>query len=95
MDRKYLQPVVEVMTKRVLFYHGEQVTMRRRYEAHVYLVSPVATEPLEFLLLQDTEQFRLEFQGNVADFVQEECSLVCSSKRPVFCATAPVNAPFS
>ena len=60
--------------------------MRRRDEADVYLVSSVAPEPLKFLLLQDSERicpFCLQFQRNIAGFVQEECSFVGQLEAPV------------
>jgi len=69
--------------------------MGRSYEANVYLVSPAAPQALEFLLLQDTQQFWLQWQRNVAHLVQEQRPLSANSKRPIFCAIAPVKAPFS
>jgi hypothetical protein len=42
MDRKYLQPIVEVFAKRRLLYHRGQITMGGRNEANVYLVCAVA-----------------------------------------------------
>jgi len=44
--------------------------------SHVHLVSPVAAKPLEFLLLQDPQQFRLQLQRDVAHFIQEERALI-------------------
>ena len=56
--------------------------MGRRNETDVNLVSPVAPEPLKLLLLQDSEEFSLQFQRNVADFVEKSVPLWASSKRP-------------
>ena len=50
--------------------------MRGCDQADINLVSAVAAESLEFLLLQDSQQFRLKFQRDVADFVQKERTLV-------------------
>src|SRR5271154_5808298 len=36
----------------------------------------VAAEPLEFLLLQDAQQFRLKFQRYVADLVKKQSAFV-------------------
>jgi hypothetical protein len=44
----------------------------RGYQANVYLVSPTAAQALEFLLLQDTQQFWLQRQRNVSHLVQEK-----------------------
>src|ERR1700733_14629989 len=36
----------------------------------------VAAEPLEFLLLQDAQQFRLKFQRDIANLVKKQCAFV-------------------
>src|SRR4029077_7004879 len=50
--------------------------MRGRDHPDVNLMSAVAAEPLEFLLLQDAQQFRLKFQRNVANLVKKQRALV-------------------
>ena len=69
--------------------------MGRRDEANVYFVSAVAPEPLEFLLLQDSKKFCLEFQRDVADFIKEECSLVGEFKAPRLLCNGASECPFS
>src|SRR5438045_641342 len=54
-----------------------------------------ATQALEFLLLQDAEQFGLQFQWDITDFIEESVSSLASSKRPIFWEIAPVKALFS
>ena len=57
----------------------------------------IAAEPLKLLLLQNAEQFRLQFQGDVADFVKKQRASVpqfkssdflrnCSGERSFFVA---------
>src|ERR1700682_2987060 len=41
-----------------------------------------AAQPLELLLLQDSQQFRLQLEGNVADFIQEQRAAVCRLETP-------------
>ena len=50
--------------------------MRGCDEADVDLVSTIASQPLEFLLLQDTQQFCLKFERNVANLIQEKRALI-------------------
>src|SRR5215469_9390166 len=50
--------------------------MRGRDQAHVNLMRTVAAEPLEFLLLQDTQQFRLKFQRYITNFVKKESAFI-------------------
>jgi hypothetical protein len=54
-----------------------------------------ASEAFKFLLLQDAQELSLQFQWDVANFIQEKRALVASSKRPIFWVSAPVNAPLS
>jgi hypothetical protein len=44
------------------------------------LVSPVAAQTLEFLLLQNTQQFGLQRQWNISDLIQEEGPFVSQFK---------------
>ena len=57
----------------------------------------VLPEAFEFALLQHAEKFGLQFQGNLADFIEEYCAAVskleatdalrdCAGKRPLFVA---------
>ena len=73
---KYLQPVIQILAKGRLLHHARQITMCGGDQADVNLVRAVAAEPLEFLLLQDAQQFRLKFQRDVADLVQKKRALV-------------------
>src|SRR5215831_5469019 len=50
--------------------------MRRCDQPDVNLMCAIAAEPLEFLLLQNAEQFRLKFQRYIAHLVKKERSLV-------------------
>src|SRR5271168_339066 len=75
-DRKYIQSVVEVTTKFVALHHFNQISVGRRHEAHVYLVSAPAAQALELLLLQDAQQFGLQRQRNVTHLVEKQGALV-------------------
>src|SRR5262249_49832618 len=72
LDRKDVQPIVEIVAESVLLNHPEQVPVGRSDYAHVHLDRPRAPEALEFLLLQDPQELRLELEGNLADLVEEE-----------------------
>src|SRR5258708_743863 len=75
-DRKHIQTVVEVATKFVALHHVNQIPVGRSYQANVHLVSPSAAQALELLLLQDTQQFRLQSPRNISHLVQEERAFV-------------------
>jgi len=94
-DRKHIQPIVEVAAKFVSLYHFNQISMSRGYEANVYLMSPAAAQALEFLLLQDPQQFGLQRQRNVSHLVQEQRSFVSQFESANLLRNGPVKAPFS
>src|SRR6266446_10637379 len=75
-DRKHIQTVVEVATKFVPLHHVNQIPVGRSYQANVHLVSPSAAQALEFLFLQDAQQFGLQARRNISHLVQEERAFV-------------------
>src|SRR3954453_15573002 len=72
LNREYLQPVIQVVTKRSLFHHSRQIAMSCGDEPHIHLMSAVAAESLKFLLLQDAQQLRLKLERDVANLVEKE-----------------------
>src|SRR5258706_14558288 len=79
-DGKNIQPVVEVAAKLSLFDHLIEVTIGRGYQPNVNFLRTCASQAFEFSILQNAQKFRLEFQGNVSDFVQKQSSLICQFK---------------
>jgi hypothetical protein len=94
VDGKHVQPVIQVAAEGILLHGLLQVLVGGRDDAHVHLEGPVPADPLEFPLLQNAQQPHLHVGLDAADFVQEDGPLWASSKRPGFCLTAPVKAPF-
>src|SRR5439155_10871856 len=76
LDGENIQPVVEVATKMLLGHHPFQVAMGRRHKPSVDSPRSWAPQALEFPLLQNAQQFWLEFQGDITDFVQKQRALV-------------------
>src|SRR6266849_5818646 len=75
-NREHIQTVVEVAAKFVALHHLHQISIGRRYQANVHLVSSSAAQALELLLLQDTQQFGLQSRRNISHLVQEKRPLV-------------------
>ena len=50
--------------------------MSRGYNAYVDFLRPCASQSFEFLLLQDSKKLRLQLERNIADFIQEERTLM-------------------
>jgi hypothetical protein len=57
--------------------------------AHVDLVSLIASEPFELLLLQHPEQLGLKLQRNIAYFVEKERPFVSKFKPAEFLRSRP------
>src|SRR6266403_5795234 len=86
MNRKDVQPVIEIFAKMARRCFLLQVAIGRRDGPHVRHACAVLPDALVSLLLQDTEEFALHLQRNFADFVQENGSaLRCfKASRAVF-----------
>ncbi len=54
-----------------------------------------AAQTLEFTLLEHTKQLRLQFERSIANLVEENRAAIGQLDRPMRCATASVNDPFS
>src|SRR5215471_8835640 len=76
MDREDVQPIVEVVAEALAVDHLQQVPVGRRDDAHVDFDRPRAAEALELLLLEHPQQFRLELESNLADFIEEESAAI-------------------
>ena len=96
VNRKNIQAVVEVAAKVALGDQLWQIAIGRGHHADVDALRAIAAQAFEFLLLQHAQQFRLQLQRDVADFVQKQA---CRD-RPIRIgrfsgSCAPVNAPRS
>ena len=69
-------PVEKILAKSRVFNHLRQLPVRIGKQPCVNLMSAGAAESLKFLLLQNTQQFRLKFERDVADFIEKERALV-------------------
>jgi hypothetical protein len=50
--------------------------VRRGDEAHVYAMGTTTSETFELLFLQNTEEFGLQCEWHIADFIKEESPFV-------------------
>src|SRR5947207_5224525 len=76
MNRENIQPVVEVRTEGSLLHHPAQIAIGGGDQSHVRANRPCPAQPLEFLLLQNAQQLRLQLKRNVAYFIQKQRALV-------------------
>jgi hypothetical protein len=74
--RKHIQAVVKVAAKFALLYHLRQIAICCCDEPNVHLMSPIAAQAFELLLLQYAQKFGLQCRRNVANLIQKECTFV-------------------
>ncbi len=75
-DGKNLQPVIEIGSKLFFSDHCGQVAVSCGDEADVDGDGPGAAETLDFAFLDGAQKFGLQFEGHLADFVEEERAFV-------------------
>ena len=71
-DRKDIQAIEEIGTKGLIVYHLRKIAVGGGDETRIGAHGSRASEPFEFALLQDAQQFRLEFERNLADLVEKD-----------------------
>src|SRR5271168_5046452 len=71
-NREDVQPIVEIGTELALLDHRFQILIGGGNDAHIHAHRASSSESFELLLLEDAEQFGLEFKWQVADFVEQE-----------------------
>src|SRR5579863_2786986 len=73
---KNVDAVEQVVTELALADAAREIPVGGCDHTYVDLQGARAAQPLELLILQDTEQFGLHFQRNLADFVEEQGAAV-------------------
>src|SRR5712671_3055900 len=71
LDRKHIEPIVEVFTKAARRNFLLQVTIGCSDDPDIREPRPILAYALVTLLLQDAEQFALQSHRNFTDFIQE------------------------
>ena len=90
-----IQPVVEVLAESAFSHPGGKVSVRGGQDPYVDFPGNRAAQPLEFLFLQEAEQFCLERQREFADFIEKNGAAIGLFNPARLDLTAPVKAPFS
>src|ERR1051326_5607941 len=70
----HVEPVIQGLTKTTLRHHVFEISVSRRNDAHVNLAWPLFAERLNLTFLQEPQQFWLNIQRQVADFIKKQRS---------------------
>src|SRR5467141_4191415 len=76
VDGKNIQTKEEIGSELLLAHHRFKIAVRRGNQARIGPKRARASQPLELPLLQDSEQFGLQFERNLSYFVQENRAAV-------------------
>src|SRR5258708_15040886 len=76
MDRKHIQTEKQIRTELLFAHHRFQIAVGRSNQARIGAKAARASQPLEFPLLQNAEQFGLQFERNLSDFIQKDSASV-------------------
>jgi hypothetical protein len=94
-DRENIQTIVQVAAKFLTVHHSLEVPVRSGDEAYVYAMGPTTSKAFEFLLLQNTEELRLQGEWHVADFIKKESPFVSQFEAAnSLCDCAGKSTPF-
>jgi hypothetical protein len=76
LNRKDVEAIEEVASKRPGFDHGRQIAICGCDDAHIGLDCGVATDSFKLLLLQEAKSFGLCGGTHISDFIQQNCAAV-------------------
>ena len=79
-----VEAVKQVFAKAARRHFTLQIPVRGRHQANVDLDPLQGTERADFLFLKHAEQLDLEFQGKLADFVEEGRAAIGEFDQPSF-----------
>ena len=72
----YIEAIVEVGAELASFDHCAERNVGCGDDANVDVHGAAFAEPIEFTLLQNTQEFRLQIERHLPDFVEENCSAI-------------------
>ncbi len=76
LDREHIEPVKQVCAKSAIPHHLRQILIRGCYDANIHSNRAGAAKPLKLLFLQNSQELWLQFERQIADLIQKQCSLV-------------------
>src|ERR1700722_13732845 len=86
LNGENVQPVVEIAPKLARLNHRFQIAVGRSDETEVHFAGLGTPEALELPFLQRVQKLGLNFHGDIADFVEEQRSLIGKFQSPDFLA---------
>ena len=89
MNGENVEAVIKVAAESALADEFAKILVRGGDDADIHALCAVAAEALEFLFLQNAQQFGLEVERKVADFIKKERAAVGQFKSADFLIDGP------
>src|SRR2546421_5634815 len=67
-----IEAEIKIFPEAAVFVGGLKVSISGGHDAHIDLRAVVATNRADFFVLQYAQQFRLQLEGQFADFIEED-----------------------
>ena len=74
---KHIEPVIQVHSELFFGDQSGEILIGCSHHTHIDAMGMRAAQPFELLLLQNPQQLRLQFERNIANFIQKYRAAVC------------------
>src|SRR5690554_2620285 len=89
----HINPVKKILPKTPRFHLVAENFIGRRYETHIHLYLFFAVNPSKRAEFNRPQQFYLDREGHLPDFVQKKSPVVGKFKTPLFSCMSPCKCP--
>ncbi len=76
MDREHIEPIVKIAAEFTIDNHLFEIAVGGGDQPYIGLNQFIAAQTFEFLLLENAQQLRLQFQRHIADLIEEQRAFV-------------------
>ena len=95
LDADNIEAIIQIFAKTTVVDRLLEIAVSSRDHPHIHFDGFPGTQSLKFPVLQHLQQFGLELEIHVADFIQQDRAAIRSSNLPGTFLNAPVKAPRS
>ena len=95
LDRKHIEPEIQVLAEALVAYGKTEIAVGGGDDPHIDVAGACLSDALELTLLQHAQQLALQFERDVADFVQKQRAAIGQFEPPGRSRSAPANAPLA
>ena len=88
-DREDVEPIIQIAAKLTVLDHLLQIAVGGGYEPDIHVFNLGTAQPFKLSFLHGAQQLRLNFEGDVANFVQKQCAHVGEFKPSNFLGDRP------